>query len=268
MDIANKIFVVTGGGSGMGRELTIQLVKKGAKVIIADIHQKDMDDTSKIAGIDQVSTHIVDISNREEVTNFASDVIDRYGYIDGLINNAGIIQPFIDIKDLDYGQIEKVMNVNFYGTVNMTKAFLPTLLLRPSAHIMNISSMGGFIPFPGQSIYGASKAAVKLFTEGLYAELLNSNVNVTVVFPGAIDTNIMSNSGVQTKEEMDKTKAEAKFKALPAPKAAASMIDAIEKNKFQIRVGKDAKMMHFLYNLNSRRAINFITKQMAKMKDF
>lgn len=123
MEIANKIFVVTGGGSGIGRELTVQLVKKGAKVITVDVNEQDLQETALIAGIDQVSTYILDISNREGVEKFVIEMIDRYGFIDGLINNAGIIQPFVDIKDLDFSQIEKIMNVNFLGTLYMTKFF-------------------------------------------------------------------------------------------------------------------------------------------------
>ena len=88
------------------------------------------------------------------------------------------------------------MNVNFWGVVNMTKAFLPALLARPAAAVLNVSSMGGFLPVPGQAVYGASKAAVKLFTEALFAELHETNVAVTIVFPGGVATNITQNSGV------------------------------------------------------------------------
>ena len=108
---------------------------------------------------DNVSTHVLNITDRAEVERLPELVIARHGAVDGLINNAGIIQPFVRVKDLDYEAIERVMNVNFYGTLYMTKAFLPCLLKRPEAHIANVSSMGGFLPVPGQSIYGASKAA-------------------------------------------------------------------------------------------------------------
>ncbi|CAG5079866.1 SDR family NAD(P)-dependent oxidoreductase [Parvicella tangerina] len=266
MKIANKTFIVTGGGSGMGRELTLQLVQKGAHVIIIDLHEDDMNETANMAGQNSVSSYRIDISDKTAIDQFVQDVGTKHPNIDGVVNNAGIIQPFIDVKDLDFQQIEKVMNVNFYGPLYLTKALLPRLLKRPEAHILNVSSMGGFIPFPGQAIYGASKAAVKLLTEALYAELLNTKVGVTLAFPGAIDTNIMSNSGLATKEEEAKSKREAKFNALPADKAAAQMIKAIEKNKLHVLIGKDAKMMNFLYRLAPRRAINMITKQMAKMK--
>ncbi|WP_305954202.1 SDR family oxidoreductase [Paenibacillus sp. FSL H8-0259] len=116
-------------------------------------------------------------------------VIDQHGKVDGIINNAGIIHPFLKVNELEYDKIKLVMDINFYGTLYMVKSFLPYLLKRPVVHIANVSSMGGFLPVPGQTIYGASKAAVKLLTEGLRAELKDTNVKVTLVFPGGVSTN-------------------------------------------------------------------------------
>nr|WP_321452014.1 SDR family oxidoreductase [uncultured Carboxylicivirga sp.] len=261
MKIQNKRIVVTGAGSGMGRELTLQLVQKGAKVAMVDINESGLEETAKLAGESNVSVHVTNISDRQSVEQLPKAVINQHGAVDGIINNAGIIQPFINVADLDYDHIERIMNVNFYGTLYMTKAFMPHLLKRPEAHIANVSSMGGFIPFPGQTFYGASKAAVKLLTEGLYAELKETNVNVTIIHPGAVNTNIMSNSGVATKEKEEQSK-EASNMTLPAPKAAAIMIKAIEKNKFRVMVGKDARMLDKIYRLAPRFATNFIVKMM------
>ncbi|OMF28233.1 SDR family NAD(P)-dependent oxidoreductase [Paenibacillus sp. FSL H8-0259] len=116
-------------------------------------------------------------------------MIDQHGKVDGIINNAGIIHPFLKVNELEYDKIKLVMDINFYGTLYMVKSFLPYLLKRPVVHIANVSSMGGFLPVPGQTIYGASKAAVKLLTEGLRAELKDTNVKVTLVFPGGVSTN-------------------------------------------------------------------------------
>lgn len=266
MKLADKVIVVTGAGSGMGRELSIQLVKRGAKVAMADINEEGMRETAKLAGESKVSIHLLNISDRNAVEAFPEQVIAHHGVVDGIINNAGIIQPFIDVKDLNNDQIERIIQINFYGTLYMCKAFLPHLLKRPEAHIANVSSMGGFIPFPGQTIYGASKAAVKLLTEGLYAELKNTNVGTTIIHPGAVNTNIMSNSGVQSKEEEQKSKEQGANQTLPAEKAAEIMLNAIEKNQFRVMVGKDAKFLDLFYRFSPQRAVNFITKQMAKMK--
>jgi len=129
-------------------------------------------------------------------------VVERFGSVDGLINCAGVIQPFVRLHDMDYAAIDRVFDINWHGTLYMTKAFLPLLLARPRAHIVNVSSMGGFIPVPGQTVYGASKAAVKLFTEGLHSELKDTKVHVTCV-PGAVGTNIAANAGVKSRAGAD-----------------------------------------------------------------
>jgi short-subunit dehydrogenase len=185
--------------------------------------------------------------------------------VDGIINNAGIIQPFVPVNELGYDTIERIMNVNFYGTLYMIKSFLPHLLKRPEAHIANISSMGGFIPFPGQTFYGASKAAIKLLTEGLYAELRETNVGVTVVHPGAIATNIMANSGVKSTKATGDSEESQDYPALAPDKAAEVIIAAIEKNKYRVMVGSDARFLDILYRLSPRRAVNYIVKKMSGM---
>jgi short-subunit dehydrogenase len=156
------------------------------------------------------------------------------------------------------------MDVNFFGALYMIKAFLPHLLLRPTAHIANISSMGGFLPVPGQTVYGASKAAVKLMTEGLYAELLSTNVRLTVVFPGAIGTNISANSGLKVDPEMAE---KSTIKMLAPKEAARIIIDAVEKNRYNVMVGSDSKMMDFIYRLSPKMATGLIYKQMKSLLD-
>ncbi|HSM23956.1 MAG TPA: SDR family oxidoreductase [Anaerolineaceae bacterium] len=125
-----------------------------------------MRDTEQLAGKhkETLSLHVVNIAEKESVLALVDQVINIHDVVDGVINNAGIIQPFVRVTDLSYEVIQRVLNVNFWGTLYMTKAFLPLLLEHPEAHIVNISSMGGFLPVPGQTIYGASKAAVKLLT--------------------------------------------------------------------------------------------------------
>tara|TARA_Y100001972_G_C7658793_1_gene332015 strand:+ start:1723 stop:2526 length:804 start_codon:yes stop_codon:yes gene_type:complete len=265
MKLSGKTFVVTGAGSGMGRELTIQLVRKGASVAMVDLNAKALKETATLAGDAHVSFHILDISDRKAVEKLPSAVIKHHDQMDGIINNAGIIQPFVDVKDLEYDRIEKVFNINFYGTLYMIKSFLPYLLERPEATITNISSMGGYIPFPGQTIYSASKAAVKLLSEGLYGELKKTNIHVTVVHPGAIDTHIMSNSELSTTKEETEIKKTQKNKSLPADKAASIIIEGIEKDKFRVLVGSDASFLDKFYRLNPKRAVDFIVKKMGGM---
>ena len=267
MKVQDKVMVVTGGGNGIGRELVLHLLSRGASAAAVDINEAALQETVVLAGDkkDKLSTHIVNITDREVVEALPEQVIARHGAVDGIINNAGIIQPFVRVNDLDYAAIDRVMDVNFYGALYMTKAFLPHLLKRPVAHIANVSSMGGFLPVPGQSIYGAAKAAVKLFTEGLHSELRTTNVGVTVVFPGAIGTNIAANSGVGISQEMQENSQQRSIKTLEPGKAAEIIIDGIEQDRYRVLVGSDAAFMDFLYRLSPQRAANFIFKQMQSL---
>lgn len=266
MKIAGKVFVVTGGGSGIGRALVLGLLKRDAKVAAVDIQEAALCETLELAGSKKsaASTHVVDITDRKKVEALPKQVVDKHGVVDGLINNAGIIQPFVKLNDLEYKDIERVLNVNLYGQIYMIKSFLPELLKRPEAHIVNVSSMGGFFPVPGQTLYGASKAAVKLLSEGLYSELLDSQVGVTVAFPGATATNIAQNSGVNMGMSASEADA-ARFPMTPPESAADQIIAAIETKKFQVFVGRDSKMMNAFYRFSPGTATRFMQKQMKSL---
>jgi len=267
MKVTDKVIAVTGAGGGIGSELVAVLLDRGAAVAAIDLRQESLEKLRQRLGADndKLSLHALDISDKDAVANLPDVVIAKHGTIDGLINCAGIIQPFVRVNDLEYDVIEKVMNVNFYGTLYMLKSFLPHLLSRNEAHVVNVSSMGGFLPVPGQSVYGASKAAVKLLTEGLYAELLDSPVRVSLVFPGATATDITKNSGVEG-PSLDSTDAkQQKFQMLSAHDAAVMVVNGMEKDKPQIFTGKDSKMMNKLYRLNPVYATKLIAKQMKML---
>ena len=262
MKLAEKVVVITGAGSGMGREVALEALRRGARVAAVDINEATLSETVALAGAgDRLSTHVVDITDRAAVEALPAAVTARFGAVDGLIHCAGIIQPFVRLKDLEYAAIDRVFNVNWWGTLYLDKTFLPILLGRPEGHIVNVSSMGGFLPVPGQTVYGASKAAVKLLTEGLNSECAGTNVHVTVVFPGAVATNITTNSGVDI--PIDPAQAEAAARrTLAADKAARIILDGMERNAYRVMVGSDAKLMDRLYRLNPRRAAGFIGRQM------
>ena len=266
MKVQNKVIVVTGGGSGMGRELVLHLLSKDAKVVAVDINEAGLQETVSLAGgnSDSVSTFVVDITNRLAVEGLVQNALAKWGSVDGIINNAGIIQPFTKVVDLSYDAIDRVMNVNWLGTLYMVKAFLPHLLTRPQAHIVNISSMGGFLPVPGQTIYGASKAAVKLLTEGLHSELMGTNVKATIVFPGAVKTNISKNSGLNNPRAGSSSGNKAP-KVLEPAVAAKIIIEGMERDSYRVLVGKDAKAMDFLYRLNPKSAAGMIAKKMKAL---
>lgn len=259
MELKRKNAIVTGAASGLGKELTKQLLKKGCNVAAIDINSDNLKKLAEELNSNKLKTYVVDMGSEESIKKFRKDYKKDYSDVDIIINNAGIIQPFVKVEALDVNTINRVMNINFFGPVNLIRYFMEDLTKdRSEQYIVNVSSMGGFFPFPGQTIYGASKAALKIFTEGLYAELEKTNVRVMIVLPGAMNTNITTNSNVK----IDTTKEEANFKMLEADVGAAQIIDAMEKNKFKLFLGSDAKFLRFLYKINSKWAISFINKKM------
>jgi len=286
MKAQGKVVVVTGAGNGIGRAVALELLNRGASVAGVDLSAEGLAETARLAdastgagasagasassgsGAKKMSVHALSVADRKLVAALPGAVIKKHGQVDGLINVAGIIQKFVKINDLDYADAERVFNVNFYGTLNMVKEFLPHLLARPEAQIVNISSMGGYVPVPGQSIYGASKAAVKLMTEALRSELASTSVGVSLVFPGAVSTNISVNSGVTTEAEAKKMASDpnaAKFAMSTPEKAAQVIADAFEKNPFHAFIGSDATMMDRISRLSPERAAKLIQKQMASL---
>lgn len=265
--VQDKVFVVTGGGNGIGREVVLLLLERGARVAAVDLRPEALATTAELAHADdRLSLHELDITDRAGVAALPQAVLAAHGHVDGVLNVAGMIQPFVPIADLDLAVVEKVMDVNFWGTVTMVKAFLPHLLDRPAAAVVDVSSMGGFLPVPGQSAYGASKAAVKLFTEGLYAELRGTPVSVTVVFPGGVATDITANSGVRMERSSDG--AQTKGMTLTTPRSAAEQIvRGMERGAYRVVIGKDATAMDRLARLSPQRATDLIARKMASLLD-
>jgi len=265
MKVISKIIVVTGAGSGIGRELSLLLLSKGAKVAGIDLNAAGLAETARLAA-ERASAFepiVANIAERQAVERLPERVCTRFGAVDGVINNAGIIQPFVRVKDLDYSTIERVLNVNLLGTLYVVKTFLPHLLQRPQAHIVNLSSLGGFIPVPGQTVYCAAKAGVKLLSEGLASELIDTSVRVTVVFPGAIATNITANSGVTAPAVRSEPKGS--MKPLPPSRAAEIIVRAIERDAHYVFVGRDSAIMNIFQRLNPSFAARMIANKMKGM---
>ena len=268
MKVNGKVVVVTGAGSGMGRELTLELVRRGARVAAIDMRKATLDETKMLATAigGTVETFVVDITDAAKVAKLPADITKKLGAVDALINNAGIIQPFVKINELDFSAIDRVMSVNFFGPLNLIKAFLPGLLSRPEAHILNVSSMGSYAPVPGQTLYGASKAALNMLTEGLRSELKETNVNMTLVWPGAIGTHISENSGVKFGSgELTEAQKKAASRVTAPALAGKLMVDAIESKANRIYIGSDAKTMGNLSRLAPDFAANLIYKNMKSL---
>lgn len=267
MQIERKTFIVTGGGNGIGREVVLGLLARGARVAAVDLSTDGLAETARLAGSgvgERLTTHPLNVTDRAGVEAMVAEVVATHGAVDGLLNVAGIIQKFVPIAELSYEEIERVMAVNFWGVVNTTKAVLPELKTRPEACIINVSSMGGFCPVPGQTAYGASKAAVKLFTEGLYAELHGSPIAVTIVFPGAIKTDITANSGIEMPAGGASVE-DSPFPMTEPTEAARQIIEAVVKGSFRITIGKDATMLDRFVRLAPQRATETLAKKMKAL---
>lgn len=262
MQVKNKKIILTGAASGVGKELTKQLLTEGATVVGIDVNEENLNTLKEELKNDKLYTYKLDVTSRESIKEFKNWYVTELQDLDILINNAGIIQPFVPVEELPDEKFDQVMHVNFFGPVDLIQDFMDLLRKREEAYIVNVSSMGGFFPFPKQTIYGASKAALKIFTEGLYAELSNTNIHVMIVLPGGMGTNITTNSGLDMK--MDQSSSS--YKMTTAEDAANQILKAIYKNKFKIFIGSDAKFMRFLYKWNSKKAIDFINKKMSKMQ--
>lgn len=259
--LSGKVFVVTGAGNGMGRELTLELVRRGAQVAAVDIRERSLAETKSLVG-GGVETFTLDITNASEVAELPERVLKVFGAIDGLINNAGVIQPFRRINQLEISDAERVLDVNFHGPFLMIKAFLPVLISRPEGAILNVSSMGAYAPVPGQSLYGASKAAIAQLSESLRSELMSTNVSVTTVYPGAINTKIAENSGIAISSS---SASDSAIKTTDAKVAARMMIDAIEKKRQRIFIGSDARSMNFFSRFSPRLAAWLIYRNMRSL---
>ena len=260
MELNNKKMIITGAASGVGLALVKESLSLGATVIGVDISEEALNNLKAEINNPKFDTYRLDVSDRRGIREFRNWYQEKYQTLDILVNNAGIIQPFKKVEELEDDTIDRVMKVNFFGPYDIVQDFLGLMKKESESYIVNVSSMGGFFPFPYQTVYGASKAALKIFTEGLYAELSDTNIKVMIVLPGAMATNISANSGVQ----VSSSSSTSSYKMLSAEDAAHEIFKGINKNKFKIFVGQDSKFMRILYKLNSKMAINFINK---KMKD-
>ena len=247
----DSVAVITGAGSGIGRALAVRFANEGvAGIAIAYVNADGLAETENmIDGKTKVTAHNVDVSDRQAMAGFADDVTAQHGRVTHSINNAGVALGG-RVSEVSLDEIEWLMGVNFWGVVHGTKSFLPHLEKEPSAHIVNISSLFGMIAPPGQAAYCASKFAVRGFTEALRHELEGTNIAISVVHPGGVQTNIVNSarigSGVTlTDEEVEKLKKfQNKLLSRTSPERAAEIIvNGIKARQPRIIVGPDAAIL-------------------------
>ena len=267
--LKNKVFVVTGAGSGIGRALALALDKKGAKLVLNDVNESALAETASQLSQTCV-TSAFSVAERSEWISFKDKAIEAFGAVDGIINNAGIAHEAVAIQYLREEDLKLVMDINFYGVVNGTQVFLPHLATRSEAAIVNVSSIFGVAAVNLQSAYCASKFAVRGFTESLRMEALTyyPNLTVTVVHPGGIKTNIADTAitaGSRTDEERasDKQRFTKTF-ITSAEQAADTIIKGVEQKNTRILIGMDAKIMDTIVRLMPRAYSKHILKNMKK----
>ncbi|MGY2125624.1 SDR family NAD(P)-dependent oxidoreductase [Nocardia gipuzkoensis] len=244
----NKVCVITGAGSGIGRALAVNLARRGAKLALSDIDVEGLAETARRC--EQLGAEVksdrVNVVEREAVILYADAVKAHFGTVHQVYNNAGIAHHGEVIRS-EYKDFERVMDVDFWGVVNGTKAFLPMVIESGDGHIVNVSSLFGLIAIPGQSAYNAAKFAVRGFTESLRQEMLVARhpVQVTCVHPGGIKTAVARNATYA--EGIDSKSAASMFDkklAIHTPEMAAQTItEGVRKGHGRVLIGWEAKLL-------------------------
>ena len=246
---SGKVAAITGAGSGIGRALALRLARRGCHLALCDVNERGLAATVEWArrtGV-RVTGDRVDVADREAVYRWADRVAEEHGRVNLVFNNAGVALGSA-IEGGSYEDFEWLMNINFWGVVHGTKAFLPHLKASGEGHVVNVSSVFGLISVPGQGAYNASKAAVRGFTDALRMELEMSGapVSATSVHPGGINTNISRNSRGDASVEklgLDTERGREKFDKLlitDSEEAARAVLRAVKKDKRRVLVGRDA----------------------------
>ncbi|HYJ82214.1 MAG TPA: SDR family NAD(P)-dependent oxidoreductase [Allosphingosinicella sp.] len=249
MKLEGRTAVVTGAASGIGRGTAQALAKRGCNLALADLDEEGLAETAALAashGV-EISRHRLDVADREAVAAFPEKVLAAHGRADLLFNNAGVAigGTFEQIAEEDF---DWLMEINFWGVVRMTRAFLPLLRSSGQARIVNVSSIFGIIAPPGQTAYCASKFAVRAFSESLRRELEaeGAKIGVTVVHPGGVATSIAKNArpprGANDFDQAQKDRFE-KFLRMPPVKAGEIIVGGVEKDRPRVIVGNDARFM-------------------------
>jgi short-subunit dehydrogenase len=275
--IRGSAAAVTGAASGIGRALALELAARGCDLALADRDEAGLQTlAAKVAevakpGQRKVTLHLVDVGEPKEIEAFAQAATAAHPGLNIVINNAGVaLMGMFD--EVDKAQMEWLININFWGVVHGTRAFLPQLSRRPEAHIVNLSSIFGIIAPPGQTAYAAAKFAVRGFSESLRHELqmANSPVRLSVVHPGGVATNIARNSrtGTGMTDNARRSQAIERFDAVAktTPAAAAlRIIEGIEKNQPRILIGNDARFMDLLQRFRPGTYWAVLARRIGKM---
>ena len=269
-NFTDKVVVISGAGSGMGREMALIAARDGALLAISDWNEQGLAETvdlAKAAGARELRSDVVDVSDRAAVGEWATAVADQFGRVNVVVNNAGVSMTG-DFEDMSYEEFDWIVGVNFNGVVNGTKEFLPHLIASGDGAVVNISSLFGLISMPGQTAYNATKYAVRGFTEALREEMLinGHNVTVTCIHPGGIKTGIARNGRKTTSQDAAAIDSffDQKLARMTAEKAARIIIDGALAGKARVLVGIDAHAMHHFAKLLGSRYQDVVARLAPK----
>lgn len=252
MRLAGRTAVVTGAASGIGRAIAVSLARRGCNLALADVDEVGMEDTAKLLDGVRVSRHRLNVADRIEVAQFPDVVAMEHGGVDVLVNNAGVAVggTFEQVSDEDF---EWLFEINFWGVVRMTRAFLPLMRASEDARVVNLSSVYGLVAPPEQTAYSASKFAVRGFSEALRHELEGSAIGVSVVHPGGVATSIVKNAripaGITEDEIARRHEKYGKLLRLPPEIAGEIIVRGIERRDSRILIGSDAKAISLIARL-------------------
>ena len=250
-----KVVVVTGAGSGIGRELAREAARRGARLALSDIDADGLAETVRLArahGATDVRSDRLDVAEQAAVAEYAGRVAEHFGVVNLVVNNAGIAFTG-SVEQSSYKDIARIMDVDYWGVVHGTKEFLPHLIASGDGHLVNVSSIFAFLSVPTQNAYNAAKAAVQQFTESLRMEMLAAGhpVDVTCVHPGGIKTAVARSAGAA--EGLDSADFAAifdsKFARTEASTAARVILDGVERRRARVLVGPDAYVLDALVRL-------------------
>jgi NADP-dependent 3-hydroxy acid dehydrogenase YdfG len=267
----NKVAVITGAGSGIGRALALNLAARGSLLALSDVDEAGLAETVELvraAGDATVRSDRLDVADRAAFAAYAASVAEDFGRVNVVINNAGVALAG-DLADLTYEDMDWIVGINFWGVVHGTKEFLPHLIASGDGHLVNLSSLFGLVSMPGQSAYNATKYAVRGLTEALREEMLiaGHRVGVTAVHPGGIKTAIARNARYSAQEDAEASARlfDKKLAKMTPERAAEIIVKGILGNKARVLVGLDAHALHHLAKLTGSRYQDIVASASKKV---
>lgn len=248
--LKDKVVVITGAGSGIGRALAVEAAREGSLLAISDVNEAGLAETVELvkqAGSGEVKADRLDVADRAAFETYAAGVVEHFGRVNVVINNAGVALSG-RVEDLEFDDIDWIIGINWWGVVHGTKFFLPHLIASGDGHVVNISSLFGLVSMPDQAFYNASKYAVRGFTEALREEMLidKHKVGVTAVHPGGIKTSVARSARYSAKDDAATSARffDEKLAKMSPEKAARIIVKGIHKNQARVLVGLDAHVIH------------------------